>query len=276
MTSLSDWKMQREEVLQLIGAYKKLKCLWDFRSNAYKRFDLRKYSWEKLAKMFGKKPTEVKTKIKYLRSAYVSEKKKVDDSYGTSKIYQPNLFYYNDMNFLDSIVVCRKGPKIENYDHNSDSITEYDERQPGEATLSEQDVTVEDVILPPHPLPTTLKTAESHFKARKEKRRLSPYYSKLDAAVNNLEEATKSSPEDSIYTAFAKIVEMQLSQLTLLDATAAMSEIHQILSKSIIKSMLSNNRTNREIDVDLVDKKQTVLTGPIENNLPDEFEEVSI
>lgn len=40
-----------------------------------------------------------------MRTAFVSEKRKLEQS----KKRKPTLFYYNHLNFLDSIVVCRSG-----------------------------------------------------------------------------------------------------------------------------------------------------------------------
>ncbi|XP_055837893.1 uncharacterized protein LOC129906242 [Episyrphus balteatus] len=249
---MSEWKMQRDEVEKLISYYKRYKCLWDFRSNEYKRYDLKKYAWQKLGKLFGKEASEVKRKIKYLRSAYVAEKKKVDDSYGTSRIYRPNLFYYDDLNFLDSIIVCRKGPRFESFENSSDPIGGGSEckEQPLENTLKVQYVGIEDEVFAsasPSPPPSPpKKPADSRLKVKNQSNRLAPYYSKLDAAVTKLAEVSKSTTEDSIYTAFGKTIALQLSQLPPLDATATMSEIYQSLSKNIIKAMLSKNRHSAE------------------------------
>lgn len=65
-----------------------------------------------LARNMEKNEDEVKKKIKNLRSAYVSEKRKVESSKksGSSPedLYHPHLFYFDEMNFLNSSVMFRK------------------------------------------------------------------------------------------------------------------------------------------------------------------------
>ncbi|XP_055837892.1 uncharacterized protein LOC129906241 [Episyrphus balteatus] len=235
---MCDWKMRREEVARLISLYRESKCLWDYRSSEYKRTDLKRESWQNLSDIFGRPVDEIKKKVKHLRSSYVSEKKKCDEYFGVLPSYRPNLFYYDDMTFLDPIIVLRKMPKFEKFE-NADSLIEFSE-QPIENTISEQYVTEEVVVSPPRLSPQ--RPVESQQKPIKKHKRLAPYYTKLNAAVNTLAEATKSTSEDSIYTSFGRTIALQLGQLSPLEATAAMSDIHQILSKNVIKSMMSKSR----------------------------------
>lgn len=64
------------EVFKIIALYRQYPCLWEYRSPDYKRIDLKRNAWEEIGKEMGKSVEEVKKKIKYLRSAYVGEKKK--------------------------------------------------------------------------------------------------------------------------------------------------------------------------------------------------------
>ncbi|XP_055919040.1 uncharacterized protein LOC129951058 [Eupeodes corollae] len=261
---MSDWRLQRDEVKKLISAYKKHKCLWDYRSNEYKLHDLKMQAWQKLGKMFGKEGHIVKRKIKCLRSVYGCEKRKVENSYGTNRIYQPNLFYYKDLNFLDSVIINRKGTShIQTYIPIEDLNETENETQT--TCILRDDVSMEDGVSPPlSPLPPQKPSdSESHSKIEKQNRLTQ--YSNSDAPVNNhaeLKKTTKSSVE-SIYVSFGETIALQLSQLSSLDATITMSEIHQILSRNIIKHMLSTKKQSCA-NCELVDRKLTVVTSSSE------------
>ncbi|XP_067637379.1 uncharacterized protein [Eurosta solidaginis] len=66
-------------------------------------------TWKDFADHLNKDVDEVKKKIKNLRTSYVLEKKKVDNSVGASgkSTYEPRLFYYDEMTFLDPVIVLR-------------------------------------------------------------------------------------------------------------------------------------------------------------------------
>ncbi|XP_011186436.1 uncharacterized protein LOC105214611 [Zeugodacus cucurbitae] len=102
-----DWR--RAEILDLICMYRESECLWNYLNPEYKDIDLKKNAWEEIANFFGRNVEEVKKKIKNLRTSYVLEKKKVDTKKISSgdSLYQPRLFYYDEMTFLDPIVVLR-------------------------------------------------------------------------------------------------------------------------------------------------------------------------
>lgn len=253
---MKEWRMDRDEVDELIAHYKSYKCLWDFQSKEYKRHELKKAAWRHLARMFGKQPFEVKMKLKHLRSAYVAEKKKVDNSLASGRIYKPTLFYYKNFSFLDNIVITRKGP--------SDPIDGDVNKHASENTLTKEEAyeTIENIsITPPHsitspasssqpalvavspPHETASRSVNSHLNIEKQKStsKSTSYYSRLDAAVNILEKVANTTSDESIYEAFGKTVALQLSQLPPLEATTTMSEIYQALSSNIIKSLLSKN-----------------------------------
>lgn len=100
------------EVFKVIGLYKKYSCLWDRRSGQYKSSVSKDAAWIEISKEMKKPVDEVRRKIKNLRSAYLLEKKKVDESLKKSisplDVHKPHLFYYDKMRFLDNIVILRK------------------------------------------------------------------------------------------------------------------------------------------------------------------------
>lgn len=108
---MTEWRIFPDETIKLINNYKQFECLWNYKSASYKRIDLKKNAWLQLAKEFGKNVEEVKKKMKYLRTAYVSEKKKVDQSKksgsSTDDIYRSHLFYFDEFSFLNSVIVLR-------------------------------------------------------------------------------------------------------------------------------------------------------------------------
>lgn len=98
------------EIKELIHQYKEHDCLWNIRSPDYKDKLLKQKAWLEIANFFHKTPNDVKRKMQYLRAAYVHEKRRVDASKKSDSkgIHKPLLFYYKEMDFLDSIVIWRK------------------------------------------------------------------------------------------------------------------------------------------------------------------------
>ncbi|XP_017479875.1 PREDICTED: uncharacterized protein LOC108369295 [Rhagoletis zephyria] len=100
------------DILRLICLFRQNECLWNFKSAGYKRVDLKRKAWLQISKELGKDVEEVKPKIKHLRTTYVAEKKKMDSSKksgeGAETLYELHLYYYNEMKFLDSVIVLRK------------------------------------------------------------------------------------------------------------------------------------------------------------------------
>lgn len=251
---MSDWKMDRNEVQKLIAYYKRSKCLWDFKSKEYKHTELRRNAWRKLATLFDKNPQEIKLKVKYLRSAYASERKKVEEKRRENQKYVPRLFYFDSLRFLDSVIVSRPSTKFNNADpicDNGDEEETYEEvyQEPYEHFLESHEPEDEVEMVAPKspstpppstqpPPPRVLKSPQATPKERK----LPPSCSKIDVnTVATDADSSKTSFDNSVYMAFGKTIALQLSQLKPLEATIAMSEIHEALSKSIIKSMMSKN-----------------------------------
>lgn len=98
------------EVLKLLRLYRQYECLWNCFSPDYKQPDMKKSAWIELSMHFGKDVDELKKKIKHLRNCYNAERKKVESSKNKHGIptYEPRLYYYNQMTFLDPVVSLRK------------------------------------------------------------------------------------------------------------------------------------------------------------------------
>lgn len=110
MYDCPETKWFKSDVIKLINLYKKRECLWNINSSLYKRIDLRKKAIEELSQVFRVPGDAIKKKLKYLRTAYNAEKKKIAESYKSGEeIYVPILFYFNEFTFLDdSIIIKRK------------------------------------------------------------------------------------------------------------------------------------------------------------------------
>ncbi|XP_004536390.2 uncharacterized protein LOC101461773 isoform X2 [Ceratitis capitata] len=102
-----DWR--QAEILDLICMYRENECLWNWLSSEYKDVNLKKNTWAEIADHFGRDVGEIKKKIKNLRTGYVSEKKRVDSSLNEAgePTYEPRLFYYDEMTFLNRVIVLR-------------------------------------------------------------------------------------------------------------------------------------------------------------------------
>lgn len=105
---MAQLKLNKSDIINFINIYRDYECLWNYKSENYKRTDLKRKAWEEIGHKFKCTADEAKKKIKYLRSAYVSEKKKVDDSKSGGDVYEPNLFYFNEFSYLDGAIVLRK------------------------------------------------------------------------------------------------------------------------------------------------------------------------
>lgn len=110
MSNFSRRHFRDIDIKELIYHYKQYDCLWNFNCLAYKNKTMKQEAWQDIADYFHKDINEVKRKIKYLRTAYVAEKKKVIASRKLGKPYKPSLFYFNELDFLDNVVVWRKEP----------------------------------------------------------------------------------------------------------------------------------------------------------------------
>ncbi|XP_011206804.1 uncharacterized protein LOC105228613 [Bactrocera dorsalis] len=102
-----DWR--QAEIFDLLSMYRESECLWNCLNPEYKDVDLKKNAWREIATFFGRKVEDVKKKIKNLRTSYVLEKKKVERKRAESgrSSYEPRLFYYDEMTFLDPVIILR-------------------------------------------------------------------------------------------------------------------------------------------------------------------------
>lgn len=109
---MAENKFRGKQVIDFIRKYKDCECLWNIKSNIYKRLDLKQKCYEELSKQFKMTVAEIKKKIKSLRGTYIAERRKVLEykPSGSEAIspYEPNLAWYYEMAFLDSVIVFRK------------------------------------------------------------------------------------------------------------------------------------------------------------------------
>lgn len=93
-----------------IAIYESETCLWKLKSKEYHDRTKRSVAIKRLLlKLKESKPSaivaDVKSKINSLRTCYKREKKKVEDSLksgsGTDEVYNPKLWYYGLMSFID-------------------------------------------------------------------------------------------------------------------------------------------------------------------------------
>nr|XP_036226989.1 uncharacterized protein LOC106616832 isoform X2 [Bactrocera oleae] len=121
-----DWR--QAEIFDLISMYRESECLWNCLNPEYKDLDLKKNAWREIANFFGRNVEDVKKKIKNLRTSYVIEKKKVERKKTESEdsLYEPRLFYYDEMTFLDPVVILRFFNPTE---QNADPLTEIKQKR---------------------------------------------------------------------------------------------------------------------------------------------------
>ncbi|XP_053625757.1 uncharacterized protein LOC128683819 [Plodia interpunctella] len=97
----------REMLIKMINAYRKERCLWDITHKDYNSKCIRQEAIDKLLKILrtmepcADRP-DVQKKINSLRTTYRKERKKVVHSLVYNKVvYEPKLWYYNYLTFLD-------------------------------------------------------------------------------------------------------------------------------------------------------------------------------
>lgn len=104
-------KISQSDILKLIALYRDEECLWNVNSKSYKLLHIKAKAIRKIANILGCDENCAKKKFKYLRAAYTAEKKKIENSKksgsGTDEIYKSNLFYFDEISFLDQVIVFR-------------------------------------------------------------------------------------------------------------------------------------------------------------------------
>ncbi|KAM7352668.1 uncharacterized protein ACRADG_005103 [Cochliomyia hominivorax] len=254
MSQFSRRHFQDIDIRDLIHHYRQYECLWDYNSLDYKNSAIKYQAWKEIAKNFNKDVEEVKRKIKYLRSAYVAERKKVEASkrVNPNTPYRPNLFYYHDLDFLHNIVVCRKfggSADVDNTDTQFDSVqisqdTEEEDdvmvtysNPVEEVDIKESDICKSEFILEPEPdlsPPHRTSANSTPVMSRAQKRRISEEETKTKKSP-----IIQNSKSKNLYMMFGKTMSLQLQQLPIDVAVLAMSEIHTILTKKTLEHIRS-------------------------------------
>ncbi|XP_073846308.1 uncharacterized protein [Musca autumnalis] len=110
-------EIKGERILQMISMYRDRECLWNTKSELYRRKDLKERAFKEIGREFNMTVTDVKKKLKSLRATYLLEKKKVEESIkagcDAGDMYEPMLHWYSEMSFIDDHILTRK-PK-DNY-----------------------------------------------------------------------------------------------------------------------------------------------------------------
>lgn len=99
----------KEFLSEFIDLYRQLPEVWKVKSDAYKNRNLKNLAYDKLIQNLKEVETNVdrevvRKRINVLRTAYRRELKKVMASYksgsGTETIYEPSLWYFQELDFL--------------------------------------------------------------------------------------------------------------------------------------------------------------------------------
>lgn len=110
MNETSERHGVRDIVEEFINIYRNEPCLWQIKSKDYHHRDKKNAAYNKLIEQYRKlEPNAnrdaVVKKLNALRTNYRKEKKKVEESTrsgaGTSDVYEPTLWYYELLKFLD-------------------------------------------------------------------------------------------------------------------------------------------------------------------------------
>ncbi|XP_036338521.1 uncharacterized protein LOC118748253 [Rhagoletis pomonella] len=248
-------KLSREGTISLIRMYGEYECLWNCRKKIYKETYMKREAWKAIANYFGTDVKEIKKKLKYLRTAYVAERRKLEESkrnsVNPSSVYQPRLFYYNDFNYLDNTVVLRKRelsdddgdagdreilPKEEASEASYDELSNDTNEQLHENESFWEKCAPEDYLDEDFKEPDVKK-----IKANSQEN------NNTITTVNSSEPSSKRneqkrSPEtsagtDDMYLAFGKSVGLQLRNLKPINAAKAMAQIQETLTKYIVSEV---------------------------------------
>lgn len=102
---MSVFDQNRREILNLIRFYKHFECLWNSNNPDYNCEEQKQLAWAEIAKTFEESVPQIKRRVKYLRIMYLTEKKRVIVSRIAGFEYEPTLYYYSRMNFLDETLL---------------------------------------------------------------------------------------------------------------------------------------------------------------------------
>ncbi|XP_063383221.1 uncharacterized protein LOC134669544 [Cydia fagiglandana] len=191
---------ERQSIIEILELYKDFPWLWDLNHAKYFDKDARSQSFEVLLECYQKyfpntTVTDIRKKIEYLRSCYRRERKKVESSKttgaGSTEIYQPNLWYYPYLNFLQEKTVPTTVPV--------DNFPTKDVEEP--VTKKER------------------KTLE---------KKQSAIFKKQEDLLDSAKELLRS-PDESSEDAFGRSIIMQLKELTKIQKCVAERLISEVL-----------------------------------------------
>ncbi|XP_016999594.2 uncharacterized protein [Drosophila takahashii] len=112
--------MSKQFLTEFIFCLQNEPALWQANSEAYKNKSMRNKGWEMLLHKLQENDPEatidtVKKKVNSLRATYRRESKKIKRSEKSGDIYQPSIWYFKELSFLDEINTFDEddGPEIE-------------------------------------------------------------------------------------------------------------------------------------------------------------------
>lgn len=217
---MSELKLKRPEVFKLIEMYQQNECLWNIHSAENKKLIFKQNAWERMAREFNTSAEFVKKKVKFLRTTFSAEVKKVEASEKLAEVgvepYVPTLFYYDKMLFLKGMLIFKEKEKcpIEKENSSSEqngfeiSKTKFKESRKSDA---------------PPAAPSAKKPKQSF----REK-----YDEALEAIIATTKETSAGS--EDMFAAFGTSVGMQLKQLPMVEAARIMSDIQRLLSDAFV------------------------------------------
>ncbi|XP_018794487.1 PREDICTED: uncharacterized protein LOC108972386 [Bactrocera latifrons] len=244
-------KLNRDDTINLIRIYEQYECLWNCRKESYRNSGLKEKAWEEIANYFDTDVHEMKKKIKYLRTAYVAELRKLEEwkrkASNSTEIYQPKLYYYNDFNYLSSTIVMRRREFIEDDEDNDDEISlkkedSYDELSNDNCERLQESEAVWEKCAPEDYLDEDLQHQES------KKLRLASHPNTNSSTSANISIfstkdnqhkrfSNKALGTDDMYLAFGTSIGLQLKHLKPVNAAKAMAKIQGILTELAVSEV---------------------------------------
>ncbi|XP_025425472.1 uncharacterized protein LOC112694266 [Sipha flava] len=127
--------MERKLISELIEEYKSCTCLWRIKDPDYKNKEMKNEAYESLLQLIKKynehcTMDDLKRKIANLRTCYLREFKKVMDAKRYGGVYEPSLWYYKSLEFLNDQHQGEERVRLgRSYPDNSDEDNESNEAQ---------------------------------------------------------------------------------------------------------------------------------------------------
>ncbi|XP_015371923.1 PREDICTED: uncharacterized protein LOC107167411 [Diuraphis noxia] len=127
--------MERKLISELIEEYKTCTCLWRIKDPDYKNKEMKNEAYESLLQLIKKynescTMDDLKRKIANLRTCYLREFKKVMDAKRYGGVYEPSLWYYKSLEFLNDQHHSEDRVRLgRSYPDNSDEDNESNETQ---------------------------------------------------------------------------------------------------------------------------------------------------